>query len=374
VSGRIIRARPGCDASGGRLTHCSRPVAGPENLAMKLRVGLVGLGDDWSSRYRPALRTLADRFEIRAVCEEVAHLGEQAAQEFSAARIDGYRQLAARGDVDAMLLLAPQWYGPLPIFAACEAGKAVYCASLLDIDHEQAKRVKQRVDAAGIAFMAEFARRQSPATLRLKELIATRLGQPKLVFCHRRWTGVARPTNGSRRRAAQGIWRELLELVDWCRFVIGAAPTSVLSTQHVDGAPPADDYQVLSLDFSTREAPGSGAMAQISCASYARPAWQEAASFRRPADLQVCCERGIAFIDLPATVIWFDEAGQHRETLDSERPVGEQLLSQFHRSVTSLVRDTSSMEDAFRALLIVQAARQSFAEGRRVELPPETGS
>jgi predicted dehydrogenase len=82
----------------------------------------------------------------------------------------------------------------------------------------------------------------------------------------------------------------------------------------------------------------------------------------------VACEKGIAFIDLPASLIWFDRAGRHQESLDSERPVGEQLLSQFHRSVTSLVRNTAGLEDAYRALAIVLAAIQSHQEGRRVPL------
>ncbi len=44
------------------------------------------------------------------------------------------------------------------------------------------------------------------------------------------------------------------------------------------------------------------------------------------------------------------------------------MLSQFHRSVTSLVRNTSGLEDAYRAMLIVQQAHASHAEGRRIEL------
>src|SRR6478672_5181099 len=100
---------------------------------MKLRVGLVGLGRGWEVRHRPALRALADRFEVRAVCEQVGVRAEQ-----------------------------------------------------LQLELEEARQIKERVDKAGVAFMAEFARRQNPATLRLKELIATRLGQPRLLFCHRR--------------------------------------------------------------------------------------------------------------------------------------------------------------------------------------------
>ncbi len=47
--------------------------------------------------------------------------------------------------------------------------------------------------------------------------------------------------------------------------------------------------------------------------------------------------------------------------------MGEQLLTQFHRAVTSLVRKTADLEDAYRALLIVERARYSQTEGRRVE-------
>ena len=88
--------------------------------AMKLRVGLVGLGEAWERRHLPALRALADRLEVRAVCEQVGRRAQLAAAEFGAQAIDGFRALAAREDVDAVLLLAPQWYGTLPILAACE--------------------------------------------------------------------------------------------------------------------------------------------------------------------------------------------------------------------------------------------------------------
>ena len=93
---------------------------------MKLRVGLVGLGHAWESRHRGALRTLADRFEVRAVCTEVAKRAEQIAGEFNATPVDGFRALASRADVDAVILLSSDWYGCLPILAACDYGKAVY--------------------------------------------------------------------------------------------------------------------------------------------------------------------------------------------------------------------------------------------------------
>jgi len=340
---------------------------------MKLRVGLVGLGEVWQVRHATALRALADRFEVRAICDQVRHRAEQAAQEFCAEAVDGYQVLARREDIDAILILSPQWYGAIPILAACDSGKAVYCAAGLDLEAEDARRIKRRVEESGIAFVAEFARRQAPATIRMRELIATRLGAPRLLFCHQR--SVADPPAGSYfgRHPATPAFRQMIEQVDWCRYVANQEPTAVTGVVHhtsdgVGAEDGADDYQMMSLDFSSKGRPGTGALAQISCGRYVPKGWQEAINYRPLPALQVSCERGIAFVDLPSTVVWFDEAGRHQESLDSERPIGEQLLTHFYRAVTSLVRHTCDLEDAYRAICAVQAARRSHIEGRRIEL------
>ena len=98
-------------------------------------------------------------------------------------------------------------------------------------------------------------------------------------------------------------------------------------------------------------------------------AWPEACRSARRPPCKSRCEKGIAFLDLPATLTWFDAAGRHMESLDSERPVGERLLMQFYRAVTSLVRKTTDLEDAYYAMSITLAARESFTTGCRVALP-----
>lgn len=334
---------------------------------MKLRVGIVGLGEQWETRHLPALRALADRFEVRGICEQVAHRAKRAADQLGAAAVDGFRTLVARDDIDAVLCLAEQWYGTTPILAACDHGKAVYSAVSLPTDPADAAALRSRVEDAGIAFMAELPRRHAPATVRLKELIATRLGTPRMLFCHRRRPHAVGPAAAE--ADAAGDDRELVELVDWCRYVAGVEPTSVVAVRHAGGADGrSDDYRMMSLDFSTTGRTGDGMLAQISCGSYIPGRWEEAISFRPPAALQAACEQGIAFVDLPASLVWFDPAGRHQESLESERPVGEQMLVQFHRRVTSLVRSMSGIDDALQALRIVEAGKTSQAEGRRVQL------
>lgn len=335
---------------------------------MKLRVGIVGLGEAWESRHRHSLRSLSDRFEVRAVCAEVGHLARQAAREFNAVAVDGFRSLTRRGDVDALLVLSTEWFGALPLLAACEAGKAVYCGAALDLAPGQALELRRRVEESGIAFMVEFPRRHSSATVRLKELIATQLGRPRLMFCHVRRPVLRAGSARYRPGRCPEQMRDLIELVDWCRYVAGCEPTTVVGVGHKGLQENDDDYQMMSLDFSPDGAFGTGTMAQISCGRYMPANWPEAISFRPPSGLQVCCEKGVAFVDLPSTVVWFDEAGRHVEQLDSERPVGDVLLMQFHRSVTSLVRKTADLEDAYRAIHVVLTSRTSFEEGRRVPI------
>ncbi|MFM8706461.1 MAG: Gfo/Idh/MocA family protein [Planctomycetia bacterium] len=334
---------------------------------MKLRVGIVGLGSQWESRYLPALRSLADRFEVRGICEQVAHRAERAAAEVNAVPVDGYRALASRDDIDAILYLSDQWYGAAPILAACDFGKAVYSAISFPVEDDEVQLLRRRVEESGIAFMAELPRRHAPATIRLKELIATRLGQPRMLFCHRRVPLSVAAAAPPRDRASEA--RDLMELVDWCRYAAGTEPASVVAVRHAE-TPGAeiDDYQMMSLDFSQTGRPGDGAIAQISCGYYMPRQWEEAVGFRPPPALQVVCENGIAFIDLPSNLVWFDTAGRHQESLESERPVGEHMLVQFHRKVTSLVRAVSGLDDSLRAMRIVQAAATSQSEGRRVSL------
>jgi len=334
---------------------------------VKLRVGIVGLGEQWETRHLPALRTLADRFEVRGICEQVAHRARRAADQLGTAAVDGFRALMARDDIDAVLCLAEQWYGTTPILAACDHGKAVYSAVSLPTDPAAAAALRRRVEEAGIAFMAELPRRHAPATVRLKELIATRLGAPRMLFCHRRRPHAVGPAATDADVA--GDDRELFELVDWCRYVAGVEPRSVVAVRHAGATTGGgDDYQMMSLDFSTTGRPGDGILAQISFGSYIPGRWEEAISFRPPAALQAACEQGIAFVDLPASLVWFDTAGRHQESLESERPVGEQMLVQFHRRVTSLVRSMSGLDDALQAIRLVEAGKTSQAEGRRVQL------
>lgn len=331
---------------------------------MRLRLGLIGLSNDWSQCHLPALKVLQERFDVRGVYSSVSSLSEKAAREFSAKRFDGFREMLSSDEIDAAMMLEGDWYGTTPIQAACDFGKAIYCGREVDFAPEQAAQLKNAVDRSGIAFMAEFPRRYAPASLRLKELIATRLGRPKILFCHRRFSADANQSARSGASLRSRTDRELVELIDWCSFIVGQPAARVQAISHMSAKTKEPDYQVLSVDLSNANEEAGSTIAQISCGSYIPATWTEAITCRPPAALQVCCENGVAFLDLPNTLIWFDNSGRHQESLESEMAVGQQLLTQFHRAVTSLVRKMGDLQDVYLALRALQTARESSVQGR----------
>ena len=335
---------------------------------MKLRIGVIGQGRDWQSRYLPTLRSMRDRFQVVGVYNSVSVLADAAARDLDSERFDSFRAIAESPALDAVLVLEDDWYRLMPLFAACEYGKGIFCGAELKLDFGTAIHIRDKIHASGIAFMTEFPRRFAPATLRLKELIATRLGRPRLLFCHRRLARESKEVRNVRSLDARSQ-RELMELVDWCNYIVADAPEWVQAIRHCTPQSTQNaDYQILSLGFGTPETDPNGILAQISCGAYIPEVWHEAIAYRPPAAIQVCSEKGVAFVDLPSTLVWFDEAGRHQETLDTELPVGQQMLGQFHRAITALVRKANDLEDTCRALKILDLAKKSTESHSRVAI------
>ena len=235
----------------------------------------------------------------------------------------------------------------------------------MDLRLEEAELVKQRVEEAGIAFMAEFPRRHAPATLRLKELIATRLGSRGCCSAiSGRWPTARRQPHAppAAPSAAATSWNWSIGAVTWW-----IASPRVFGVMHAGKSDPAEeDYQMMSLDFSEPSArQRAGGADQLR--PLRSPHWQEAITYRPLPALQVSCERGIAFVDLPL------DAGLVRRSRPASGVAGKRAaggraaLDAVSSSVTSLVRKTNDLEDAYRAPLIVEEARRTQEEGRRVE-------
>jgi predicted dehydrogenase len=141
----------------------------------KIRVGIVGANPSRgfaSIAHIPALQALRD-FEISAVCTTRQDSAEAAARHFgvSLAFSDADR-LAQHPDVDLVTVSVkvPDHY--LPVMAAIEAGKHVYCEWPLGRDTEEAARMLAAAERKGIRHAIGLQGQMSPAINYAKDLIA----------------------------------------------------------------------------------------------------------------------------------------------------------------------------------------------------------
>jgi predicted dehydrogenase len=337
---------------------------------VRLRVGVIGLGRLWEARHKPALAKLADRFQVTAVYDQVARRAATEAAALRCAACDGLTALIERPDVDAVYLLTPQWFGLHPAELACARDKPIYSALPVAGDPAGLESLAGAIRARGVPFMPELARRFYPATLRLRELLATALGRPRLILGHCRLVGFDR-------YGAPGPTTQLLPapllidpgsyLLDWCRFAFQAEPTAVQGFGAAVVAEGAEARSNPDFEGFTLEFPG-GALAQITLQRHHRGPWGEAGRYLPPPGFQVFAERGAAWLEMPDRIQWTDSAGTHEERLPLEPTVGEVLNEQFHRLVRGDQSLAPTIDDALAVARLVADVRRSRGERRGVVL------
>ncbi len=334
---------------------------------VRLRVGVVGLGRLWEARHKPALAKLTDRFSVVAVYDQVARRAEIEANQLGCQAVDGLVELIRRPDVDAVYLLTPQWFGLHPIELACQYGKPIYCALPLSGDETELERLDGLVRSSGVKFMPEFARRFYPTTIRLRELLATKLGPPRLVVGQGRLFGFDRygqPGPSTQIAPASLLVDPGSYLLDWCRFVFKGEPTSVQGwsgTILPQGETSDADFVTYLLEF------GGGSVAQVSAGKYHRAPWGEASRFLPQPGIQVYAERGVAWLEMPDRIHWTDSEGTHEEKLPLEPTVGELLNDHFHRLVRGAQSMAPTWDDTIAVARLIASIRKSGEEGRRID-------
>ena len=315
---------------------------------------------------------MKDRFSVVAVYDQVARRAEIEASQIGAQAVDGLIALIERPDVDAVYLLTPQWFGLHPIEIACALGKPIYCALPIACEDEELVRIDRLVRSSGIAFMPEFARRFYPTSTRLRELLATKLGAPRLVVGQGRLFGFDRygqPGPSTQIAPASLLVDPGTYLLDWCRFVFQREPLSVqgwVGTVLPEEKPADADFLTYLLEFS------DGAAAQVSTGRYHRGPWGEAHRFLPQPGLQVFAERGAAWLEMPDRIQWTDDEGIHEERLPLEPTVGELLNDHFHRLVRGAQTLAPSWNDTIAVARLIGLVRQSAREGQRLSVSRPT--
>ena len=117
----------------------------------------------------PYLRELADRFEVRALCDlSPAVLAAAGALFPEARRFEEWEALVAE-PLDAVLVLTPGSHAP--VAAAAEAGLHVFAEKPMCFSVEEGREMVDAAERAGVCLMVGYMKRYDPAFERLTELL-----------------------------------------------------------------------------------------------------------------------------------------------------------------------------------------------------------
>lgn len=321
-----------------RLQKCSNDWA---NVLMDdkplFRLGVIGLGKLWETRHRPALERLKSHFRVVAVYDQVSERARRTADQIRCRQAENLESLIQPDLIDAIYVLSPQWFEIYPAKLAIGRGLPVYCGVPV-VSIAQARDLQDLIISTGVRFMPEFARRYYPATQRLHELLRTRLGPVRMIMGHTRMASFDRyglPGPNSQNTPVSLRVDPMYFLLDWVRHIIGKNPMRLVetdtSTSLVTNPRPVvkeAEFCSITLQFE------GGAVAQMTCHRHDQARWGDITRVPSGPGFQVFAEKGMAFLEMPDLIRWYDNSGYHEERLVMSPSIGETLNLEFYRWIS----------------------------------------
>jgi predicted dehydrogenase len=310
-------------------------------MSTRLRVGIIGVGHSWP-RWHRALQALRGVLEPHGICDQLPARAERAARQLGCRPAAGPSELVHRDEVDAVLLLARQWFGLWPLTLAASLGKPVYCAVSLAQDEARVDEVAALVRDGNPSVQMALSPWATPALVQLRERLGLDNGQPLVVRVeYWRKKSTAGPADEPPTRGMPGI----LDAVAW---LVGSPPTRVRAV-----ATPARHFSTFLLDF------GEERLAQVCC-------WHS-----------ILAKSGCRFhvetvseslqADPPGHLSWQDATGRHELRL-RHLPWRLRELADFTAALRDSRPPRPDFATAYRALSWARAARRALEQGQPVEL------
>ena len=330
-----------------------------------VNVGVIGLGTLWETRYRPALLKLRNRIRVCAVYDPIASRSEQIAIELKTDAVQGVLALSKRSEVQAVLLLDAEGPRLHLLSPLCDIGKPIFLAGSPSHDVVLLGKLYSAALTEGRTLMPELALRYSPATNRLQELIATRLGQPQSI--------VIDVDHSCSIISDQIPDRDfLVGLFDWCRHIIRTPPTSVHSRElHSEKT-----CGLLGLSIRVEyHLPKTGGETPVVELQFHKRERSESESMKPGNTVirkyEISSVHGSATIETSDAITWNSGADSITELLTGERSETEVMLDHFCRRVVGGLIPVADLADICRSIELVHAAKQSIQTGKKVFLNDE---
>ncbi|QDT39566.1 Gfo/Idh/MocA family protein [Stratiformator vulcanicus] len=146
-------------------------------MSKPLNIGLIGygfMGRTHSNAYSQVSHFFDTEYKPvkKAVCGRDKEKAQAFADQWGYESVEtDWKQLIARNDIDAIDICTPNNLHSGPAIAAAEAGKTILCEKPLAIDSEEAEKMCEAVEKAGVPNIVWYNYRRIPAVTLAKQLI-----------------------------------------------------------------------------------------------------------------------------------------------------------------------------------------------------------
>jgi predicted dehydrogenase len=318
-----------------------------------LPLGLIGLGPHWQCLYKPALQRLRPRLGIQAVFTPIASQALGCCQEWECDLQESLGSLVECRAVQAIVVLDASWFGSVPVEFACRLGKPVLLSDSPGPLTPELLEVASLVEESGTTVVPDLLHRHSPATTRLRELLATRLGKPRAIECDLRV--------GPAGRLPGFLADPWAVAIDWCHAITGTLPIRV---EPAEGLPGQACVAVQFGPFADRSLPPLARINLVPIAEGATVSTGVTPVIRA----RVVCERGVAELRGDDQISWQSGGSQADERLGGERSAVELVLDLFARRVRGGLIPLAELGQGLRSLRWGQLAQESLASGTQRQL------
>jgi len=252
----------------------------------KLRLGLIGCGDIAFRSYLPAIKEMANRIDLVAVCDTDVARAERAKAEYGARQVFAdAEEMLAKASLDGVMVLTSMVpHGSLSIMAL-EAGKHVYVEKPMAVELTQADRMLELSESKGLVLSCAPSTILLSAFQRVKQLIDSgEVG--RITFVHAigahhgpaRWDGYTSDPTWFYQKGAGPLFDLAVYPVQILTQLFGpvqrvsafaglAVPELTITAEPVRGKtlrPEVDDTVVMILQFASR-GQAAGTFATLDC-------------------------------------------------------------------------------------------------------------
>ncbi len=279
-----------------------------------LPIGVIGAGTEWEAVWRPAFAQLS-RLVVSTFYDPVAIRGERVAEAEDWQLASHVRGVLETPKLRGVVILDAGWCGNWVIQEADRRHIPMLVSSRASSLEGLAPAFPGATGETLI--QPELRRRYTPATMRVRELTATRLGPVKALRVE--LLAAAPPTISQ--------WAEI---IDWCRFVVQSAVTR---TDHQD-----KDSE---FDVAFRKLDEGRPMT-------ARIVWKSTRkSPDYPADFaaELTCRNGVVIVTGNRRVRWKADGEEADEELSEDRTSAAVQLDLFSRRLAGGLVPVATLED-----------------------------